>query len=441
MYYNLFLNILSSLEDDSRVYFSFRFKDDEGNLDIPFYYLEDIASEIGIKDFNDINSFIYRKNYISDNIHTSKENMMSLFFERENYNNKYLNNKLPINIKDITKSVYNKINKNEYDGANNNAIEIIQKKLFNSNEGISVSYLLNIMQCPAKVLYNDECKIEAVSSAPVGIDKILKGSIYHDIFHYFYKNIKNKYGDLKLKTSEFYNYSNIAKEVIEDTLIKHKEITDDNDKKIMTYEINNIMKHFISNEIENIEEYGFIPFEFEQSFSGVKVYSYNGLDVKIKGRIDRIDLSYNDDKTINGIRIIDYKGSSYNIKKISNSDNYDDIINNYLQPLLYLKYAIEEYIIKQNKNVDIFNQLEKCELGFSIYKEENIVNRYNHYIKFDDKETILTILGYNGENVLHNYFDKVLRHIADGELIFIAGENQCRDCIYYNLCKEHYVYE
>lgn len=441
MYYNLFLNILSSLEDDSKVYFSFRFKDDEGNLDIPFYYLEDIASEIGIKDFNDINSFIYRKNYISDNIHTSKENMMSLFFERENYNNKYLNNKLPINIKDITKSVYNKINKNEYDDANNNAIEIIQKKLFNSNEGISVSYLLNIMQCPAKVLYNDECKIEAVSSTPVGIDKILKGSIYHDIFHYFYKNIKNKYGDLKLKTSEFDNYSNIAKEVIEDTLIKHKEITDDNDKKIMTYEINNIMKHFISNEIENIEEYGFIPFEFEKSFSYVKVYSYNGLDVKIKGRIDRIDLSYNDDKTINGIRIIDYKGSSYNIKKIASSDNYDDIINNYLQPLLYLKYAIEEYIIKQNKNIDVFKQLEKCELGFSIYKEENVVNKENNYIKFDDKETILTILGYNGENILHNYFDKVLRHIAEGELIFIAGENQCRDCIYYNLCKEHYVYE
>ncbi|WP_198391292.1 PD-(D/E)XK nuclease family protein, partial [Brachyspira sp. SAP_772] len=168
---------------------------------------------------------------------------------------------------------------------------------------------------------------------------------------------------------------------------------------------------------------GFIPFEFEKSFSYVKVYSYNGLDVKIKGRIDRIDLSYNDDKTINGIRIIDYKGSSYNIKKISNSDNYDDIINNYLQPLLYLKYAIEEYIIKQNKNIDVFKQLEKCELGFSIYKEENVVNKENNYIKFDDKETILTILGYNGENILHNYFDKVLRHIAEGELIFIAGEN------------------
>ncbi|MEI0610683.1 PD-(D/E)XK nuclease family protein [Brachyspira pilosicoli] len=441
MYYNLFLNILSSLEDNSKVYFSFRFKDDEGNLDIPFYYLEDIASEIGIKDFNDINSFIYRKNYISDNIHTSKENMMSLFFERENYNDKYLNNKLPINIKEITKSVYNKINKNEYDDANNNAIEIIQKKLFNSDECISVSYLLNIMQCPAKVLYNDECKIEAVSSAPIGIDKILKGTIYHRIFNNFYKDIKNKYGDLKLKTSDFDNYSNIAKEVIENTLISSKEITDENDKKIMSYEINNIMKHFISNEIDNIEEYGFIPFAFEEDFNNIKVYSHNGFDVKIKGRIDRIDLSYRDDKTINGIRIIDYKGSSYNIKKISNSDNYDDIINNYLQPLLYLKYAIEEYIIKQNENIDVFNQLEKCELGFSIYKEENVVNKKNNYIKFDDKETILTILGYNGENILHNYFDKVLRHIADGELIFIAGENQCRDCIYYNLCKEHYVYE
>ncbi|WP_157151916.1 PD-(D/E)XK nuclease family protein [Brachyspira sp. SAP_772] len=445
MYYNLFLNILSSLEDDSKVYFSFRFKDDEGNLDIPFYYLEDIASEIGIKDFNDINSFIYRKNYIADNIHTSKENMMSLFFERENYNleEKHLNNnnKLPINIKEITKSVYDKINKNEYDDANNNAIKIIQNKLFGKKSCISVSYLLNIMQCPAKVLYNDECKIEAVSSTPVSIDKILKGTVYHEIFNNFYSEIKNKYNDLTLKRSEFDNYNDIAKEVIENTIMDKKEITDENDKKIMSYEINNIMKYFISNEIDNIEEYGFIPFAFEEDFNNIKVYSYNGFDVKIKGRIDRIDLSYRDDKTINGIRIIDYKGSSYNIKKIVSYDNYDDIINNYLQPLLYLKYAIEEYIIKQNKNIDIFKQLEKCELGFSIYKEENVVNKENHYIKFDDKETILTILGYNGENVLHNYFDKVLRHIADGELIFIAGENQCRDCIYYNLCKEHYVYE
>ena len=444
MYYNLFLNILSSLEDNSNVYFSFRFKDDEGNLDIPFYYLEDIASEIGIKDFNDINSFIYRRNYIAeeDNIHTAKEAVMSLFFKGENCNleNKHLNNSLPINIKEITKSVYDKINKNTYDDANNNAIKIIQDKLF-SDECISVSYLLNIMQCPAKVLYNDECKIEAVSSTPVSIDKILRGSIYHEIFNNFYLKIKNKYNNLKLKTSEFDNYSNIAKEVIENTIISSNKITDDIDKKIMVYEITNIMNHFISNEIENIEEYGFIPFAFEQPFMGINVYSHNGFNVKIKGRIDRIDLSYRDDKTINGIRIIDYKGSDYNIKEIKKYDNYDDIINNYLQPLLYLKYAIEEYIIKQDKNIDIFKQLEKCELGFSIYKEKNIVNKEKHYIKFDDKETILTILGYNGENILHNYFDKVLRHIADGELIFIAGENQCRDCMYYNLCNEHYVYE
>ncbi|MEI0530134.1 PD-(D/E)XK nuclease family protein [Brachyspira pilosicoli] len=444
MYYNLFLNILSSLEDNSKVYFSFRFKDNEGNLDIPFYYIEDIASEIGIKDFNNINSFIYRKNYISeeDNIHTAKESVMSLFFEGENYNltNKHLNNNLPINIEEIIKSVYNKINKNLYDDANNNAIKIIQDKLF-SDEGISVSYLLNIMQCPAKVLYNDECKIEAVSSTPVSIDKILRGSVYHEIFNNFYIEIKNKYNDLKLKTSEFNNYSNIAKEVIKNTIINNNEIIDDIDKKIMEYEITNIMKHFILNEIDNIENDGFIPFEFEQPFSGINIYSHNGFNVKIKGRIDRIDLSYRDDKTINGIRIIDYKGSDYNIKEIKKDYNYDDIINNYLQPLLYLKYAIEEYIIKQDKDINIFKQLEKCELGFSIYKEKNIVNKEKHYIKFDDKETILTILGYNGENILHNYFDKVLSYIADGKLIFIPGENQCRDCMYYNLCNEHYVYE
>ena len=70
----------------------------------------------------------------------------------------------------------------------------------------------------------------------------------------------------------------------------------------------------------------------------------------------------------------------------------EEIINAYLQPILYLKYAIDEYIIKPNKsdNFNIDELVEKCEVVFAIYKEADIVNKED-YIIFDNKDILLTI--------------------------------------------------
>ena len=49
--YALFLNIISSCYDNGIVYFSFRLKDKDGNLEIPFFYIEDLFLELGNEDF------------------------------------------------------------------------------------------------------------------------------------------------------------------------------------------------------------------------------------------------------------------------------------------------------------------------------------------------------------------------------------------------------
>ena len=48
--YALFLNIISSCYDNGIVYFSFRLKDKDGNLEIPFFYIEDLFLELGNED-------------------------------------------------------------------------------------------------------------------------------------------------------------------------------------------------------------------------------------------------------------------------------------------------------------------------------------------------------------------------------------------------------
>ena len=111
--YALFLNIISSCYDNGIVYFSFRLKDKDGNLEVPFFYIEDLFLELGNEDFKfdtlKENGLIFRENYIpkGNNIHSEKENIISLFFYKENY--EYPKDiSFDKNIKNIVNLVYNK---------------------------------------------------------------------------------------------------------------------------------------------------------------------------------------------------------------------------------------------------------------------------------------------------------------------------------------------
>ena len=446
--YALFLNILSSCYDNTTVYFSFRLKDKDGNLEIPFFYIEDLFTEITGEDFkfenlkeNKFIEFIYRENYIpnGENIHNQKENTMSLFFYKENY--KYPNNiAFDKNIKNIVNSVYGKDDIIGYSNPQN-FISILKEDLANI---ISVSKIKEIMECPIKYIYTRLFERDSVDSLIMGIDYMEKGSIYHDIFENFYKKIKEKFNnDCKLKESNFESYKTISKETIEECLNKIK-IYDNIDREVMEEEINNVMDSFIKYEINLAKNSDYIPNDFEKKINEMEIYSYNNRNIKISGRIDRIDFSYSSDGKINGIRIVDYKASSYK-KEFKKGISIEEITNVYLQPILYLKFAIDEYIIKpyKEKNNNDFNideLVEKCEVVFAVYKESNIVNKED-YIVFDDKEILLSICGYkDGDFNLTKYFDEVFKNIFEDKLIPISGKEQCENCINSQYCECAYNY-
>ena len=446
--YALFLNIISSCYDNGIVYFSFRLKDKDGNLEIPFFYIEDLFLELGNEDFKfdtlKENGLIFRENYIpkGNNIHSEKENIMSLFFYKENY--EYPKDiSFDKNIKNIVNLVYNKNEESVYTNPQN-FISILKEDLSNT---ISVSKIKEIMECPIKYIYNRLFERDSIDSLIMGINRMDKGTIYHKIFENFYNKIKEKFNNnCKLKEDKFNSYKNIASETIEEYFNKKEiKIYNEADKEVMIEEINNVMNSFIKYEIDLSKNSDYIPNNFEEKINEFKVYSYNNHNIKISGRIDRIDFSYSNDNKINGIRIVDYKANVYpkELKKYLSKLTMEEIINAYLQPILYLKYAIDEYIIKPNKsdNFNIDELVEKCEVVFAIYKEADIVNKED-YIIFDNKDILLTICGYkDGDFNLNDYFDRIFKNIFEDKLIAVSGKEQCENCINYQNCEYSYKEE
>lgn len=443
--YALFLNIISSCYDNGIVYFSFRLKDKDGNLEIPFFYIEDLFLELGNEDFKfdtlKENGLIFRENYIpkGNNIHSEKENTISLFFYKENY--EYPKDiSFDKNIKNIVNLVYNKNEESVYTNPQN-FISILKEDLSNT---ISVSKIKEIMECPIKYIYNRLFERDSIDSLIMGINRMDKGTIYHKIFENFYNKIKEKFNNnCKLKEDKFNSYKNIASEIIEEYFNKKEiKIYNEADKEVMIEEINNVMNSFIKYEIDLSKNSDYIPNNFEEKINEFKVYSYNNHNIKISGRIDRIDFSYSNDNKINGIRIVDYKANVYpkELKKYLSKLTTEEIINAYLQPILYLKYAIYEYIIKPNKsdNFNIDELVEKCEVVFAIYKEADIVNKED-YIIFDNKDILLTICGYkDGDFNLNDYFDRIFKNIFEDKLIAVSGKEQCENCINYQNCEFAY---
>lgn len=443
--YALFLNIISSCYDNGIVYFSFRLKDKDGNLEIPFFYIEDLFLELGNEDFKfdtlKENGLIFRENYIpkGNNIHSEKENTMSLFFYKENY--EYPKDiSFDKNIKNIVNLVYNKNEESVYTNPQN-FISILKEDLSNI---ISVSKIKEIMECPIKYIYNRLFERDSIDSLIMGINRMDKGTIYHKIFENFYNKIKEKFNNnCKLKEDKFNSYKNIASETIEEYFNKKEiKIYNEADKEVMIEEINNVMNSFIKYEIDLSKNSDYIPNNFEEKINEFKVYSYNNHNIKISGRIDRIDFSYSNDNKINGIRIVDYKANVYpkELKKYLSKLTMEEIINAYLQPILYLRYAIDEYIIKPNKsdNFNIDELVEKCEVVFAIYKEADIVNKED-YIIFDNKDILLTICGYKeGDFNLNDYFERIFKNIFEDKLIAVSGKEQCENCINYQNCEFAY---
>lgn len=424
----LFINIISKSYSD--VYFSFRYKDESGNIELPFSYLEEIFLSITGKSFDFQNlkdeGLIYREDYIvkDDLIRTEKENMMSLFYYKK------ARYKLPKNVNDIIESAYkNRIKNDDYIlGQKDTAFDICKYYL---SKSLSVSDVESMMSCPGSFIDSKFFKEDAFASSSIGIKKIDKGIIYHDVFRLFFIFVNHKMGSSRLVKGKISEYRKIAREVISDVKnnTKYKIFDEkDIDIKVLQEELENVMKSFILSEIELSEKSEYTPAMFEVDFSDYTIYKNENISLKIKGRIDRIDLHYNNKNIVDGIRIVDYKSKPNDRFSNISSLSKENILSKYLQPILYLDYCL--------KNL-VKDTVEMCEVAFSGY-DEALINENKHFVSFADKDTLLGLCSDNktdDEVSLREYLSKVCENMGNGIIDYFPDKENCKICTKRFRCK------
>ena len=216
---------------------------------------------------------------------------------------------------------------------------IIKKLKEIANKGFTASMLSSYIKNPITFYYEKILKVyeEDIMEETIAHNTI--GSVIHDTLEELYISYKNKI----LKTEDVKEMVKIKDDIIDNHFQKKfKEGNINKGKNLIIVEIcKRYIHNFLKKEINNIEEGNIINIiGIEEKFEYSINLSDKMKDIKIKGKIDRID-------SINGVtRIIDYKTGRQILQSDLKIKDYDDVFSNKkysnIFQLLFYCIAIEQ---------------------------------------------------------------------------------------------------
>lgn len=194
---------------------------------------------------------------------------------------------------------------------NDKVIDDLYGRVLNS----SVSRLEQYRACPFSYYLKYGLKIKETKSLQV--NAIDTGSFMHDVIDEFFNTIDAR--DINIKKIEFDEMKNILKEIINEKLhLNRNYIFSSTPKyKVLAQRLKRVITKSMWYIIESLKYSNFdvlgneIEFKEGKKYPPINVLLDNGKEVKITGKIDRIDIAKLNGK--NYIRIIDYKSSTKNI--------------------------------------------------------------------------------------------------------------------------------
>ena len=274
---------------------------------------------------------------------------------------------------------------------------------------ISATELESIAKCPYKYFLDYVLRIKIPEEAHYDpenwLDPLERGSLLHKIFERFYKEI-----NFNLKQIDYDKAKKFLLKIVQEEINKkHEEIPPPNQLVFNreASEIKSSAEVFLINEINNSDN--FVPKYFEYSFGydykkdsypAAKIKLPSGEEIKLRGKIDRIDQT--DDNNFN---IIDYKtGSTY---AYSNSDYFKE--GSQLQHAIYA-LAFE----------DISD--EPVSVNQSIY--------YFPTLKGEGQKIIREPEGIYKREEVKEIIDGLLDIISDGNFVMCKWDYNNKDCDY-----------
>jgi ATP-dependent helicase/nuclease subunit B len=300
----------------------------------------------------------------------------------------------------------------------------------------SISMLEDYAKCPFQYFLKRILMLETIEEPIEELESFELGSIVHSILFEFYRSIKEKNLELKNCSDEIFKQAEkiifeIAGKKIERLHFKSPLIFFEKEKilGIAGNKRNSILYKFL--EEERKTEDGFMPHYFELEFGKFKnsdedYFAVEVEGVKVRGKIDRVDLDFNNKK----YKVIDYKlsGKSPAKKEIETGIS--------LQLALYL-YASKLFIETQlNETFDpaaaiIYSlKLKKDEFGpktIHISKSRN--PKEDELIK-SNEELI---------KICNKFIPLYVKEIRNGKFnlsILEDRENKvCRFCDFKSICR------
>lgn len=327
----------------------------------------------------------------------------------------------------------------EYTGyiSNDLSDEAVNKLKEQSNKQYSASQLEEYAKCPFQYFLKRILMLETIEEPTEELESFELGSIIHSILYEFYKTIRQK--EIVIKGCDQKTFGkaekllfDIAEKKIERLHLKTDAIFYDLEKifGIAGNKQNSILYKFLEEEQQNDD--GYLPSyfelqfgEFEKNDSEKRILKVG--DVKVRGKIDRIDIQSDQ----NRIKVIDYKlgGKKPAIDELSKGIS--------LQLPLYL-YASKKLIEAEiNKDVNPFEaiiyslKLGKENFGRKSVRLSGANKKLSEEKLIEDNEELIRIC----EEAVNKY----VKNITEGKFNLSELENRenkvCRFCDFISICR------
>ncbi len=314
--------------------------------------------------------------------------------------------------------------------------EVKAKLAEHTKRQFSISMLEEYAKCPFQYFLKRILFLETIDEPSEEIESFELGSLIHSILFEFYKTIKEQNISLKNCSDETFKLSEqlifkIAERKIEKLNIKSPVIFFEKEKilGLAGNKSNSILYKFLEEERQN--ENGFVPQYFELEFGKFKNSTKESIDVKVenvkvRGKIDRIDVNF-DEKKFN---VIDYKLSG----KAPASNEIETGIS--LQLPLYL-FASRQFIHAQLND----DYIPLNPIIYSLKLKRDSFGPRTIHISKSKKPDEDTLIKSNEEmiKICYEFIPKYVNDIASGIFNLSKLENRenkvCRFCEFKSVCR------
>lgn len=423
----LFLFHLATSAGINSLYLSYNDINDEGKEILPSNYLDTYLNnsqlrKVHISDIVPETDFLGTNNYLNNII------TYSLWHEKQDHAISLYNNQIGLHDQLLRQTI-----NNIFAFENTSPGQLDDKRtqeqlaeLFNRNYRFSISQFNEYGTCPFSYFCNRLLNLNPTEEPEEELAPRDEGTLYHDILWDFYTKLKK---DLVLpfnKDTNIAPLTNIAANIAKEHFQQREEqglINNHALWELKKHEILSVLHNIISYDMNNLNS---IPSYFEVGFGLKKDLEMDesstttpliiNNDIKIAGKIDRIDINQN-----NMFVIIDYKSGNKEIKLSEILDGTN------LQLPIYV-LAVQDIILKNQEPYEAYF----CHLKLSDKFHANAIKRFS-----------VTSKGFKPNPKWDNYLNAAVsfvkeyaNNIRTGKFPLRADKNCPAFCDYKNICRK-----